>query len=193
MCVMRRCTSGFTLIEVLVALVLLALFAFAGYRALNGVLQAESHARGELERWQKLARVFARIEADMQEAVQVPPSPAQPPATFVAERTGSGEVVFRVHRLAGEAGGNGLQQVAYRFASGKLHRDVTRLGLVQVAEGGGSARPLLDGIEQAGFRYLDSAGNWRPDWAAPGELPRAVEVVVAWPDGTALRRVFRTQ
>ena len=190
---MGRRTSGFTLLEVLVALVLLALFALSGYRALNGVLQAESHARGELERWQKLARVFSRIEADLQEAVQVPPAPGQPPATFVAERTGSGEAAFRLHRLAGEASGAGLQQVGYRFAARQLHRSVTGLDFVAAVEGGSLAPPLLEGLERVSFRYLDSAGSWRPDWAAPGELPRAVEFVLAWPDGTALRRVFRTQ
>jgi general secretion pathway protein J len=190
---MGRRASGFTLLEVLVALVLLALFAFSGYRALNGVLQAESHARGELERWQKLARVFTRIGADLQEAVQVLPAPGTPPATFVAERAGSGEAAFRLHRFAGEAAGEGLQQVAYRFSSGKLYRFVTRPDLVPAAEGETLSAPLLEGLERTGFRYLDRAGSWRPDWAASGELPLAVEVVLSWPDGMALRRVFRTQ
>ena len=187
---MRRKTSGFTLLEVLVALVLLTLFAFAAYRGLNAVLEVEAHSRKELARWQKLSRVFTRIEADLQDAVLIPPAAGRNPAVFIVERNDSTAVGFSMHRLTAEEGAGGVEQVNYRFIGRQLSRSAS-----PVSGQGGEMLPslLLEALEHVSFRYLDGRGIWQADWHVATELPRAVEVAMAWPDGLQLRRVFRTQ
>lgn len=178
---------GFSLLEVLVALVVVALFAVAGYRALDAVIEAESRARGELAHWQGLTRAWARMAGDLGAAVATGTSPDGRAAQFFAARRESGEAGFALGRLAGGEAAGGVLHVRYRYAAGRLHRDVREAGSLE----GGSSVVLVEGLARAGFRYMDAAGAWRADWpGVPGELPRAVEVVLAWPEGAALRRVF---
>ncbi len=187
----RHKPAGFTLLEVLVALTLFALFAMTSYRALNSVLEAEVHALGELSRWQSLAKIYARIEADLQDAVVVAGPPGGVHAGFAVERGAAGEAAFSLSRLLPEDVEGGTQRVLYRFASRQLSRSAWS---PSVQDGGAQPVLLLEGLDQASFRYMDAAGNWQGEWVtAAGELPRAVEMVFKWPDGVSLRRVFRLQ
>jgi general secretion pathway protein J len=187
----RHKTAGFTLLEVLVALTLFSLFAMTSYRALSAVLEAEVHALGELSRWQNLGKIYAQIEADLQDAVFVAGPPGRAYAGFVAEGGVSGEAAFSLSRLLPEDVEGGTQRVLYRFASRQLSRSAWS---PSVQDGGAQPVLLLEGLDQAGFRYMDAAGNWQGEWVtAAGELPRAVEMVFKWPDGVSLRRVFRLQ
>ena len=186
---LRRNSAGFTLLEVLVALTLFSLFAITSYRALNTVLEAEAHSRGELARWQTLGKVYSRIEADLQDAVFVAAAPGEMQAGFVAERGDSGEAAFSLSRLLPDDLEGGVQRVLYRFTSRQLSRSAWSRSTQE-----NDAQPvlLLDGVDQLSVRYMDTAGSWQIGWvAAAGELPRAVEMVFTWPDGVTLRRVFR--
>ena len=185
----RHNTTGFTLLEVLVALTLFSLFAITSYRALNTVLEAEAHSRGELARWQTLGKIYARIETDLQDAVFVAAAPGEIQAGFVAERGDSDEAAFSLSRLLPDDVEGGVQRVRYRFASRQLSRSAWT-GSTQDND----AQPvlLLEGIDQLSIRYMDTAGNWQIGWVAVAEeLPRAVEMVFTWPHGVTLRRVFR--
>ena len=195
----RRKGYGFTLLEVLVALVLLSLFALAAYRGLNAVMESEQHARREQAHWQKLARVFARIEADLQGAVVVAPAPGAVLPALMAEKVGVASTAFSLTRFAAEGETGGLQRVGYRFYSGQLTRGSGFQGGYQSGSQSGQANVpnlpfdlLLDGLESVSFRYLDAAGSWQTSWSAAAELPRAIEFVMIWPDGLQLRRVFLT-
>lgn len=186
---LRRHAAGFTLLEVLVALILFSLFAITSYRALNAVLEAEVHSRGELARWQTLEKIYSRIEADLQDAVVVAPTPGEAPADFVVERGDSGDAAFSLSRLLPDDVEGGVQRVLYRFSSRQLSRSAWSRSTPE-----NNAQPvlLLEGLDRVGFRYMDAGGNWQSGWvAAAGELPRAVEMAFTWPDGVTLRRVFR--
>jgi general secretion pathway protein J len=185
----RRNPAGFTLLEVLVALTLFSLFAITSYRALNAVLEAEAHSRGELSRWQNLGKIYSRIEADLQDAVFVATPAGQTQVGFAAERGVSGEAAFSLSRLLPDDVVGGVQQVRYRFAARQLSRSAWSPSLQE-----NDVQPLLllEGLEQVGFRYMGAAGSWQSGWVTvTGELPRAVEMVFTWPDGVTLRRVFR--
>lgn len=180
--------AGFTLIEVLVALVLMSLLAAISYRALDSVLETEARVRAEQAFWQKLAKSWGRLEADLENAVTLPVS-ADRPGVFIVGLTGSGSASFTLNRQLAEDAGGGVQQVLYAFSGGRLIRAV---GRGELREDDASANALLEGLAHAQFRYMDAAGRWLADWSTAAELPRAVEVVVAWPDGRRMRRVFRT-
>lgn len=180
---------GFTLIEVLVALVLLALLTLTSYRALNAVLEAERHARAEMSAWQSLALVFTRIEADLQDAVSpaVPASVNQP--GFLAERLETGKLAFSFDRQLPADEADGLRRVQYLYLDGSLSR-ADWPHTQTVLPTGTELLVNLSGLE---LRFLDREGVWQGDWPASrqGILPRAVELQLAWPDGRAIRRVFR--
>lgn len=190
---MRPRSAGFTLLEVLVALVLLTVFAVTSYRALDAVLVAERHARLETAGWQRLAMVYARIEADLQDAVAAPIPLAAGRPGFRAEGADTGAAGFSLDRQLPGDQADGLVRVSYRYVGGNLTR-LAQSSLRPQAEGE-APPPLLDGLERAEFSYLDNVGAWQPEWGAiqSGQLPRAVAIVLAWPDGRRLRRVFRVQ
>lgn len=186
----KRIAGGFTLIEVLVALVLLSLLAVTSYRALNSVLETDARGRSEQAFWQQLAGCWPRIAADLQDAVPVR-LPTAERGVFVTQRTPAGAVSFSLNRQIPQDAGGGLQQLRYAFSAGRLTRDAAGSA---AGAANRSVQILLEGVERMEFRYMDGTGRWLPDWSpSAAELPRAIEFLMSWPDGRHLRRVFRIQ
>lgn len=68
----RGAAAGFTLIEILSALLILSLLALMSYRGLGAVLDAREHTRNETDKWRRVASFFARFERDVQLAAPRP-------------------------------------------------------------------------------------------------------------------------
>ena len=64
--------AGFTLIEVLMALAIMATLAITGYRALSGMIDGEQRIAQERERWRELDLFFGRLEHDLGHALPRP-------------------------------------------------------------------------------------------------------------------------
>jgi prepilin-type N-terminal cleavage/methylation domain-containing protein len=61
----KRFSSGLTLIELLVALVILAVLGLMSWRGIDGALRSRDHILEVEHRWQKLSRGFALIEHNL--------------------------------------------------------------------------------------------------------------------------------
>lgn len=197
---LRTQASGFTLLEVMVAMLLMALFATAGYRALEAVLGAERHAGAELQRWRALATAFARIETDLGNLV--------PGVTSVASETrglrlgldGAQHPQVDWDRLLPSDEPGGLRRVGYVFHDGRLERLSWR-EQAPVTEAP-VALPVLADLRRVEVRALDEQGVWQLRWPVPalaagpvpttlGDAPpRALEWRFELADGTAVRRVW---
>lgn len=188
-----KSAAGFTLMEVLVALVLMTVFTVVTYRALDSVLGAQQRAKAEMERWRALATVFARMESDLSNSVAQVGARAPVTSVFKNSRNPDGSGQFELVRLLPEDQDAGLLRVGYRCAKDRLLR------LVWPDVDQDLAPPLdftlLKGLSTCEFRYLDVEGQWQPVWvAAKGQrLPRAVELKLVEAEGAELRRVWRVQ
>ncbi len=189
---MRR-AHGFTLMEVLVALVLLTLFTVTSYRALDAVLTAQRHATAELERWHGLAAAFTAMESDLSNAISRF-DPQDPLRTgFHALVVQEGSAQFDLVRLLPDDSDQGLERVGYRCDRSGLARlawpDADNVAIEP------RATVLLAGLGTCTFRYLDSFGKWVSAWQPLNGhiLPRAVELNINTAQGTPLRRVFHVQ
>jgi general secretion pathway protein J len=187
------CRAGFTLIEILIALSILALIALLGYRATSSLAQSEARLAEESARWRTLDAMFARLEADMRAAV---PRPARSgnstePA-WVGDTDAGGNATIRFSRAGGEPGnepGIAGQRIGYRLVNGAIevaywsHFD-------QPGDAAPTVFALAGGIASFGVTYLDSQGAWRDRWPSLGEpaLPRALRVVLTQDDGTSVER-----
>ncbi len=72
----RRRGGGFTLIEVLVALVIMAILATMAWQGLDGILRAREGSRASIDRTVRLATVLTQWEQDLQglyDTAVVPP------------------------------------------------------------------------------------------------------------------------
>ena len=88
---------GFTLLELLIAIAIVALLALMGYRALAALSASESRLSVEATRWRTLDLFFARLEGDLRQAI---PRAARNGATrepawlATVDSTGNGALAF---------------------------------------------------------------------------------------------------
>lgn len=188
-----KSVGGFTLMEVLVALVLLSLFTLVTYRALDSVLEAQRRAGAEMERWREMVATFARVESDLSNAV-IRLDPREPTGSaFHSRNDSNGAMQFDLVRLLPEDDDAGLQRIGYRCEE----KNLVRLVWPEVADSAVEPRKftLLQGLGACAFRYMNFAGQWLPAWLpeANQPLPLAVELQLVEAGGMAVRRVWRVQ
>lgn len=185
--------SGFTLIEVMIALAILALVAVLGYRALASLTDSEARLTAEAKRWRELDALFARLEADMRESL--PREVRTGGGTEAAwigdvDRTGNAELRFSRAgpEFAIEAGSAG-QRIGYRLRDGAVEV-MYWPRLDQPPSVASRQYALAEGILEFRVSYLDARGTWQTRWPAQGEpaVPRAVRVALTLGDGGTVER-----
>jgi len=179
---------GFTLVEVLVALVVLAVFATFAWQATASLVDGEARLSAEARRWQRLDAVFARLEADVRAAVPRPIRVAQrrepafvgAPDAFVFTRAGDASAD------AGEG-----QRLAYRHGGDTLEIAYwPRLDRVAGIEA--TVYPLASGIARVDLRYIDEDGATFERWPPRNGvgLPRAIAIGMTLVDGLKVERLM---
>jgi general secretion pathway protein J len=156
-------TRGFTLVELLVALALLAVLAVLSLRGLSSMLDAESHVRGDTQRWSVVSMVMSQLGHDLSLASARPEIGAG--GELVIARYGDSDVA---------PAQSGPQTVAYRLRNGSLEY---------------RASPVLENVAAFELRALAPDGTWG-DLAKPAALPRAVEAQIVLAGGERITRVF---
>jgi len=185
--------TGFTLLEVLIAIAIVALIAVLGYRALAALSDSESKLAAEATRWRTLDLFFARLEGDLRQAMPRPArlSDTREPAWLAgADATGNAVLAFSRAgpEFALEAGSAG-QRLAYRFRDGSV--EVLYWASYDRPRGvDPAAYVLLDGVASLRFAYLTRNGAWVDSWPLTGEsdLPRAVKVDLTLVSGETIER-----
>lgn len=191
---MTHRSAGFTLVELLVAILIFGMIASAGVAVLAFSVRAQGVTTAKLDDIAALDRTLAILSADLAQAVDRPTRDERGtrlPA-FVGEAGGAVDPLLRVVRGGwtnlDAAPRPGLQKVAYRVAGGALER---------------IAWPQLDGAPtltpatlmtevadvRARYRYR---GAWSERWdGANGvPLPDAVELSLTRTDRRQYRQLF---
>ncbi len=187
--------AGFTLIELLIALAIMAVLSLLGYRALASLADSEVQLSAEAQRWRTLDALFARLEADLRQAVpRAARSGAriEPAWVGLTDAAGNGEVRFSRAgpEFAPEPGSAG-QRLAYRFRDGRVevlywpHYD-------QPSTVAPTAYALVDGVARLRLAYLDDRNEWRDRWPslADAPVPRAVRVELTLTSGETIERLL---
>jgi general secretion pathway protein J len=181
------------LIEVLLALGILALIAVLGYRAVASLSESETRLSAEATRWRTLDQFFARMESDLRQAV---PRPARLGETRMAPWVGvadaAGNSVLEFSRAGPEFAlevGSAGQRVTYAFRDGMVEeRYWASYDRPRGAEP--AAYPLITDVTAFRLSYLMQDGRWSDAWPLPGQadLPRAVRVQLTLASGEAIER-----
>ena len=177
--------AGFTLVEMMVALLVFAILSAAGIVLLRGAATGQEAVDERLSGMAAMQRSVSLLKADLGHAI---PRPARdergaPVAAFVtgqgAAGLGCSNPLFAL-TTSGQSNINNqprsnLARVGYCLADGRLER--VRIALV---DGGAPDEPaaLLDGVENVQLRYRDRRGVWASEWRTErmADLPRAIEM-----------------
>ena len=161
--------SAFTLLEVLVALMLIAAIAAGGFSLFRGAVATRERLAADSRR----ALAVATLESVLRQAVLS--SEAGSAAGDFAVSSQSISIPCRVLRLSPSADGRGPH--ARRFS---LFFDDAR-GEMLAAWDDEPATRILEGVSSASFRAFDGR-TWLEDFSAArdGGLPLALEITLRW-------------
>ncbi|MET0292794.1 MAG: type II secretion system minor pseudopilin GspJ [Steroidobacteraceae bacterium] len=201
---MKSRNSGFTLVELLVALFITAILFAMGYGAMR---QAIDNREGIELRQARLVQLQRAMRTLVQDFAQFSPRPVRDvvgtafePALLSATTSGAVATLTR----AGWSNPAGvqratLQRVRYVFAEGKLRRDSFPV-LDAVADVKPRSQDLLSDVKSISFRFMTDGGNWIDAWPPPSSQdppevknrlrPEAVEVTLDLSDWGKLVRII---
>lgn len=169
--------SGFTLVEMMVALFIFGMIASASVVLLRQSVEAEARSAVRLDEMGDLRRFSAMMAQDM--ALMLPrPSRDALGGDRVALMSGDGMLLGfarQVAQIDPGAGASSLQRVEWALRDGALTRAVAPK--VDGAKTG-EAVPILTGLAAATLRFRDKQGRWQSEWRPQriDELPIAIEL-----------------
>lgn len=201
----RRPTAGFTLLEVLVAIMIFAIMSVVAYRGLDQVLQARERLTAITTQWRELSLLLGQMGQNFAMVTSYVPASedGQPEPVFQAQAqpqsTDAEGTLLSMHVMgdpANPAPASALHRVAYRLREGRVEF------LLWPAANPGQVQPeprvltLAEQVEEFRLRYLGPDGNWRDDW--PGDqnttpLPWGVEVQIRLRGIAPVTRIFSLQ
>jgi len=157
---LRPADTGFTLVELVVAIGVMVVLSIMSYRALGVLIATRDHAAREQLRWRMLTGFVQRLDLDLQQlAIGVPGALEFDPV----------QASLRIVRFAKSPQGDDVKTVYYRWQSGTIERFERR--------GFGPRSPSLvsgsDEVEQ----LLPDVGNVEWRWPA---VPVAQASLIAW-------------
>ena len=190
----RSAENGFTLVEVMIALLIFSMIAVAGVAILSFSVRAGAATGARLDDAAALNRTLSVLSADLAQAVDRPTrdeAGTVRPA-FSGEAGASAAPMLQLVRGGWsnlDAGPRpSLQKVAYLVERGALER----VAYPQL-DGAAPLAPavLMSGIRDARLRYR-IAGAWSDSWngTAGAALPQAMELILVRTDGIVWRQLF---
>ena len=189
---------GFTLIEVLVAMAILAVVIMATHQILDSTTKAKEASDEKIAELNGLQTAFRLMDQDFsqmtQRTVRNEAGDAQEQyllaGRYILESQYDGIAFVRdgwvnpINLLPRSE----LQAVGYRVLDDNLER-VYRVYVDQLDNMEPRVQVVLKGIEELKFEFLDANNEWQEQWQIKA-LPKAVVVTLQQIEAEPIRRVF---
>lgn len=193
--------SGFTLLELLVALAIFALLAAMGYGGLSNVLKARQITSQHAERLTQLQMTFLWLGRDIEQAADrsIRDEYGDSKAAMLGVEAGRYQLELTRNGWRNPAGRarSSLQRVAYGVREGELIRVYWNV-LDRAQDSQPLESVLLDGVEKLELRFMNDKNQWQDSWPSSqlgGQTsatpPRAVEVTLETEAEGRITRLFR--
>jgi general secretion pathway protein J len=183
-----RRVAGLTLIELMVALAVVAVLGVVTYRAVAAASDSRQRLSAEYRRWSAITRFVQMVSTDLLEIAAQPPAPGTSPSLLFAPSSGDAGAEMSFLKVDGARAS--VRRIGYRL-------DGTRLLLLRWT--GTDARTLptqdvvLDQVGALHFAFFFQ-GNWTgtgpPTPAAASQLPAAIEMKLELADVGTIRRLI---
>lgn len=188
---------GYTLIEVLIAVVVFGTLAGSAYVALDGLSRAAMEHRERANAFGELQLALTRLEADLRQLVSRPVRGRD----GRAEPAVSGERVRLTATRAGWANPSGLRRSTLQRFSWHYSDDELVRSSWPVTDRAPTTRTMaeivLEDASNLEFRFRGPEGRWRDHWPPEPEavdrLPVAIEVTLESERFGRLRRLVVLQ
>ncbi|TMO76745.1 type II secretion system protein GspJ [Pseudoalteromonas sp. S3776] len=189
---------GFTLIEVLVAMAILAVVIMATHQILDSTTKAKEASDEKIAELNGLQTAFRLMDQDFSQMTQ----------RTVRNEAGDAQAQYLLagrYLLESQYDGiafvrdgwvnpinllprSELQAVGYRVVDDNLER-VYRVYVDQLDNMEPRVQVVLKGIEELKFEFLDANNEWQEQWQIKA-LPKAVAVTLQQIEAEPIRRVF---
>ncbi|MCB1601088.1 MAG: type II secretion system minor pseudopilin GspJ [Xanthomonadales bacterium] len=191
-----RSQSGFTLLELLVAVAVFAVVAAMAYSGLDLLLRSRAGLEQASERQRAIDLAVLNLERDLRQAL---PRPIRGAYGEVQSAMVGNAVAaeWTVLDLGSARDGVRMEatRVRYALVDGALWRARDAV-LDRSPRESARSRRLLEGVQRLSWRYVQSARQRLDQWpprtgiSAPERLPRAVEVTLVLEDRGEISRLI---
>ena len=178
---MRNKLSGFTLLEILIALFIFTIVSVIMASGLHSVLNSQAATEKKANSFAEIQMAVLLISRDMEQAINRPITNAK----NILEGGmvgGPRSVTFThagLHNPEGELQRSTLQRVRYFIEKNELTRETWEV-LDQSAKTESVSRVLLNSAEDLHFEYLDEKRQFQKNWPPADKqnagLPRAIRM-----------------
>ncbi len=189
-----RGAPGFTLVELLVALLVLSLLSLMAWRGLAVVMDSRDHIQAQSERWRQVQSFFTRFEGDVRLAVPRGVRVASGIAPAWRGRPNAVQApLLEFTRFSGAGSSDAPYRIAYGINAARQIELWIWPGLDMDADARPARYVVLADVRRFSLQYLGPAQTWRNGWptgpAGPA-LPLAVRVQIELDSGETVVRVF---
>ena len=193
----RASQSGFTLIETLVSLSLLAIISLMSYQAIEVVIGADERSRNDQSSGMQIQRAWQIIHRDLLHLRNRPFKDGLDGEQLPYE-TNSGQFGIRFTRGGGPmvaTNPSGIRRISYSLSSeGEFVRQ--SWGITEsLRYSDGVSLVMLEDVAEVLFEHLDNYNSYTTDWPPPkwqnyGPLPRMVKVTIRLKNNIETSRLF---
>ena len=190
-------TRGFTLVEVLVALMIAAVVAVMSVRGVGAMIEANRLLEAQAERWSAIQRWVDALEMDLRMALPRPGRDATgtPQPALLGAPSASGPFQSQLAIVVPDALGEAApRRMAWRFEEGRIEL-LRWVGADLPPYEKPDITVALTGVKMLELEYAGADGVWSPIWnpAQRDSMPRGITIRLQMDDpgvGGPIERVI---
>lgn len=192
---MKQALKGFTLLELLIAVAILAIMFGMAYRGLDALLEARERVTIQSQKWRAVELFFARLDQDLHAIVARPIRDVSGlrvnPLIMDNALSNANSAQLEFTRMSLGSEHSNTQRVGYRLKNQKLELLIWPV-LDRAPRTEPQVTEIMAEIGAFELRALDANGAWQTEWRPSDStlLPRAIEVQLQLPTRERVQRIF---